>query len=311
MGAILAAACSAAGCTSALRGGAADLDVHLHTTYLVAREAGFGAREARLIAAANYWVDLHPATSSVGTERRLLGGLVHPLAAPSILAFGLSDMVLRGESPARAFGSQTARATAWALSPMAHRLHFPAPDERSKVSPAYRRDALTGDLVRVNRDAVAVLEMSLRTLEARDPDLRRSLALLGIGLHTLQDSYKHAGYDAAGGHIGVHPDPDDVSHRPDLALEIAEATYHSLLRARRLLPGARPRPVEDWTGRLQKLYAEKHISGDTYEDRWVEAAWEAFGDEYDPWDGLSEWWRAAGGGEAFERALEAVRGMER
>ncbi len=309
--AVVVAACSGAGCTATLRGGTADMDVHLHSTYMMARMAGFSPSEARRISAANQWTDYHPATNSVATERRVLGGLAHPGTLPHILFSGTIDWVLGGERPGRAFGSRTAEATSWTLSPLAHRLHFPAPDGRTKVSPAYRRDDRTGELILVNRDAVEVLEQAFRALETRDPDVRRSLALLGIGLHTLQDSYKHAGYNAARGHIGVHPDPDDVSLRPDLALEIAEATYHSLARARRLLPGGSLRPVEDWTGRLQKLYSEKHLKGEDYETRWVRAAWDAFGDEYAPWEELRDGWLAGGGAEAFDRALDQVRQIER
>lgn len=309
MAAALILACAGAGCASAMRGGDADMDVHLHSTYYLARAAGFEPRRALHIAAANYYTDEHAETTSVGTERRIAGGLVNPLTAPRILLSGLADWAFEGERPRRALGSRTAEATAWALGPEALRIHFPARSPREAVRPAFAKDPATGELYYANGEAVAVLERAFRALETRDPDVDRALALLGIGLHVLQDSYKHAGYDGARGHIGAHPNPDDVSLDPRLALEIAEATFHSLLHARRLLGDGGGGPAAPrWEERLEQLYTDIHGNG-TF--RWARAVREAFGDDYPAWDELRARWLAGGGGDEFERALRRIRRIAR
>ena len=307
MAAALAAACVAAGCSSALRGGDADMDVHLHSTYFLARSAGFEPAEAVEIAAADYYTDEHPETTSVGTERRIVGGLLNPVTAPRILLTGLAGWALGGEGLKRSFGSRTAEATAWTLGPDAIRLHFPARGVHEQVAPAFAKDPVSGELYYRNGDAVAVLERAFRALETRDPDLPRALALLGIGLHTLQDSYKHAGYDGTRGHVGADPNPDDVSLQPKLALEIAEATFHSLVHARRLLGCGGSASAPPWEERLKQIYTDSHGEGTDRDARWARAIRDAFGDDYRAWEQTRAGWLAAGGGDAFGRALGRIR----
>jgi hypothetical protein len=307
---IVFAASSAAGCATVLRGGDADREVHLHLTYFMARAAGFDEREARDIAAADCYTDEHPETNSVATERRVLGGLVNPVTIPRIVVGSVADCAFGAETPKRGFGRRTAEATAWALSPLAHRLHFPALGMYERVEPAFVTDARTGEIYYNNREAIAVLEQAFRALETRDPDAPRALALLGIGLHTLQDSYKHRGFCGALGHIGVSPDPDDISRDLGMALEIAEATLHSLRYARGLLKGGAPPLRADWKGAVERLYAAPLRDGESRQDRWTALIRGGFGDDYGAWEEWRGRWMDEGGG-AFDRALDRVRAILR
>ncbi len=307
LAAIGIAAFCGTGCSTMLRGGDSDRDVHLHLTYFMARAAGFGVTEAREIASANCYTDYHPETTSVGTERRLVGGLVNPVTIPGIVILGFGDIAFVGESPKRAFGRRTAEATAWALPGLAHRLHFPALGLYEKVEPAFVTDPRTGEFYYNNREAVAVLEQAFRALETHDPDMPRARAVLGIGLHTLQDSYKHRGYCGALGHIGANPDPDDVSRDLGLALEIAEATLNSLRHAHRLIHGTSPAPPEGWRGAVERLYARPLRAGELRRDLWIALIRDAFGDAYDDWEDTCERWLGDGGGAVFDRALDRVR----
>lgn len=307
LAAIGIAAICGTGCSTMLRGDDSDRDVHLHLTYLMARKAGFSEAESRAIASGNCHTDYHPETNSVGTERRVIGGLINPLTVPRIIGIGLIDWGWGGETAVRAFAGQTAGATAWALRPLAHRLHFPSPGLYQKTVPAFRTHPETGEMYYNNREAMIVLEQAFRALETRDPDVPRALALLGIGLHTLQDSYKHQGYCGAFGHIGVFPDPDDISRDPGMALEIAEATLNSLRHARRLLHGTGIRIAEGWREEFQRIYTVPLRGGERRQDRWIGLIRETLGDSYGGWDDTRERWLADGGGEAFERALDRVR----
>ena len=304
---VAAASLAALGCSSALRGADADRDVHLHLTYYMARAAGFDEADARAIASADCATDEHPETTSVGTERRFVGGLLNPVTIPRIVGLGLADLVFAEGTPGRAFGSRTAEATAWTLTPLALRLHFPARGMHDRVEPAFVTDARTGEVYYNNREAVTVLEQAFRALETHDPDVSRALALLGIGLHTLQDSYKHAGFCGALGHIGQWPDPDDVSRTPGLALEIAEATLNSLRHAKRLLEGGGRRPAPAWREEFEGLYRRPLGGGECRQDRWIAWIRGSFGDGYGTWEETRERWLEAGGAEVFERALDRVR----
>jgi hypothetical protein len=294
------------GCASTLRGPDTDHDVHFHLTYFLARTAGFDAARSLAIAGANSFTDEHPETTSVGTERRVLGGLVNPVTIPRIMLFASGDLFLSGESLKRCFGRRTAEATAWTLSPLAYRLHFPAADMYAKVRPAFVHDPKTGELTYNNGEAVEVLERAFRALETRDPDEARALALLGIGLHTLQDSYKHRDYCAAQGHIGAAPDPDDVSWDVPTALRIAESTYCSLAHTRRLLGIQEPIGRLDWKGAIERLYSEPLGAEEQWRDRWIGLIRATFGDVLRGWEQLRDPWRMENAA-AFERALEGVR----
>lgn len=305
LAAIAAAALGATGCSSVLRGGDTDRDVHLHLTYFMARAAGFGPREARAIAAADCYTDEHPETTSVGTELRIPGGLINPMAIPWIAIAGVADCALGGETPKRGFAGRTAQVTAWALSRLALRLHFPASGMYEKVKPAFVRDPETGDVYYNNRDAVAVLERAFRAFETHDEDIGRDLALLGIGLHTLQDSYKHRGYCAALGHIGSSPDADDISRDLPMALEIAEATLNSLRYVHRLLHGKSAPPPPGWREAFVRLYATPLRDGECRQDRWIEWIRTSFGDSCGGWEETCTAWGEEGA-DAFDRALELI-----
>ena len=304
---IVMAALGSAGCAAALRGGDSDQEVHLHLTYFMARSAGFPEQEARAIAAANGHTDYHAETTSVGTERRAVAGLVNPLTFPWILGAGLSDVAFGDQSLERAVLSRAGDATKWSLSPLAHRLHFPATGVYAKTEPAFVRDPRSGEVYYNNREAVIVLEHAFRALEVHDPDRPRTLALLGIGLHTIQDSYKHRGFCAALGHAGAWPDADDISRDLGMALEIAEATLNSLRHARRLESGASTDGPADWRRAFERMYAKPLEAGESRRDRWVAWIRDAFGDEFGTWEATQERWRAEGGDEAFESALVLLR----
>lgn len=307
LGAILAGA-TAVSCSSAtMRGHADDMKTHLHDTYIQARLAGFGPERARHIAASNYYADEHPETTSVGMEKRVLYGALTPLSAPTILLSGLTDWTIGRKPFSRAFGSRTAEVTSWAITPMAHKLHFPAPGVHDKVEPAFVKDRQTGQLHYNNPEALALIERAYEALQARDGDTERALGLLGIGLHTMQDSYKHASYCAARGHIGMHPNPDDTSDDLDLTLEISEATFSCLRYAYELLHGKRVSSRKDWETAVRRVYGSPLREGETWDHRWICTIRETFGDAYGPWSETRSVWLRTDGDEAFARALETVR----
>jgi hypothetical protein len=303
-------ALAAGGCSGTFRGFDTDADIHLHATYYLARTAGFEPETSLKIAAANCFTDFHPDTTSVATERRLAGGLANPISIPHILLFGCADWVSGRESLARGMAGRTAEITSWVLSPLGTRLHFPARELHDAVKPAFARDPATGEILYNNRDSMAVLERAFVALDTRDPDVERTLALLGVGLHTMQDSLKHAGFSPARGHIGADPDPDDLSLDVDLCLEIAEATLHSLLHARRILRGRAEVPGEGWKAIVRAAYETPLGAGESRESRWIALIRATFGDDYGPWAATRGAWGAPGE-EAFERAIERIRGIWR
>jgi hypothetical protein len=293
MGAVLLS-----GCAAAFRGGDQDLAVHLGTTYAMARAAGFDPEDARKIAAANYHTDVHPETSSVATERRLVAGVANPLVLPSVFFSALFDTVTGRETPIRALGANAAAFTSWNLSPLALKLHFPARSIDDPTAPAFTKDPRGEWLYTRQRDALIVLEQAFFAIELRDPDEGRTLALLGIALHVVQDSYKHASYSGARGHIGVHPTPDDLASDPGMALEIGEATFLCLRHARaRMDPRPLPPPA-DWKAIFRVAPGEAD---------WRLALRSAFGEDPGSWSELRSRWSEAGGEEDFERALEKIR----
>ncbi len=303
-------ALAAGGCSATLRGPDTDADIHLHATYYLARAAGFEPEASLKIAAADCFTDVHPDTTSVATERRLAGGLANPISIPHILFFGGADWVSGSEPLARAMGGRTAEITSWVLSPLGTRLHFPARGLHDAVKPAFARDPVTGEIFYNNRDAMAVLERAFLALDTRDPDVDRTLALLGVGLHTMQDSLKHAGFTPARGHIGADPDPDDLSLNVDLGLEIAEATLYSLLHARRMLRGRAEVPGDQWRAALRRVYETPLAGGETRDARWIALIRATYGDDYGPWPATREAWGASGE-QAFERAIARIRGIWR
>ncbi len=296
---MIAAGLVALGCTSVLRGPDTCAEIHLDATYVMARWAGWTPEEARRIAAADAWTDQHAETNSVATERRILGGLVNPLTIPRILCAGLGDVLTEGEPPRRAFGRRTAEATAWAVPALGHRLHFPSAGMRSPVSPAFYLNPSTGDLEYGNAEARRVLERAFVDLLAHDDDSEATLALLGIGLHTLQDSYKHQGFCPAMGHIGARPDPDRACGDLCGTMACAEATLKSLRYARRLAVGRSAPPPADWKDRLQGAFCRCGEEGSCIR--------ECVPEDDTGRESLLLQWKSEGGEEHFERALVRVR----
>jgi hypothetical protein len=299
---LLAMVGSSVGCTSALRGAETCTEIHFDETYVLARWAGWPSEDALRIAAANCWTDRHAETNSVATERRVLGGLVNPITVPRILLASVGDLAFQGLPLRRAVGRRVAEATAWAVPPLGHRLHFPAADLDEPVRPAFFVNPATGDLEYGSAEARRVLERAFLDLQTGDDDVPATLALLGIGLHCIQDSYKHRGYSAACGHIGARPDPDQPCGDAQLLLESARATLCSLRYARRLAVGRSSDAPSDWKSRLSSVLAP---GGGT--TAWAEFVRSDLRDDYPDRSSLLDRWRSQGGEDAFEHALERVR----
>jgi hypothetical protein len=296
---ILPVLAATVGCAGAMRGPDTCADIHFDTTYVLARWAGWSEREALCISAANFWTDKHGETNSVATEWRLLGGVVNPGTIPWVLCFGVGDMIV-GETPGRAFGRRVAESTAWTVPSLGHRLHFPTADPREPVTPAFFVNAASGEIEYGNAEARRALERAFLELEAHDEDREAILAFLGIGLHTLQDSFKHCGYTASQGHIGARPDPDQACCNLERTLACAEVTLHSLRYARRLATGRSSAPPPEWKDLLRRHFSEG--SGG-----WIAFVRSQFPEEYAERDILLDRWRLERGEEAFDRALERVR----
>jgi hypothetical protein len=293
-----------AGCGAAMRGPDTCTEIHFETTYALARWSGWPPADAAAIAAADAWTDEHPETTSVATERRVAGGLVNPLTIPRIVTCAIGDLA-EGETLRRAIGRRVAEATAWAVPELGLRLHFPAAGIHSPVGPAFLVNPATGELDYGNAEARRVLEQAFLDLETRDEDAAATLALLGMGLHTLQDSFKHCGFDGAMGHIGARPDPDAAAQDLGLALRSADAVLHSLRYARRLAAGHSSKPPPAWKEDL------RDVLSDVSKDRWP-AFFRAHFDEAPPdRDEILVRWRRDGGLEAFDRAVSCARELFR
>jgi hypothetical protein len=133
-----------------------------------------------------------------------------------------------------------------------------------------------------------------------------TLALLGIGLHTLQDSIKHSGYNAAQGHIGAHPDPDSACCNLGAAMLSMEVTLNSLRYGRRLVRGRSSPPPPGWKDRILRILTGPAPTVEAAERRWMQFACEQFSEEAPGRTELLERWKAAGGEEVFTRALVKV-----
>ena len=304
---ILLVLATTVGCAGAMRGPDTCADIHFDTTYVLARWAGWSPRESLCISAANFWTDKHGETNSVATEWRLLGGVVNPVTIPWVLCFGLGDMIVVGETPRRAFGGRVAESTAWAVPSLGQRLHFPAGDSREPVTPAFFVNPASGEIEYGNAEARRALERAFLELGAHDEDRDAVLAFLGIGLHTLQDSFKHCGYTAQRGHIGARPDPDQACCNLERTLASAEVTLNSLRYARRLATGRSSAPPAGWKEALRIHFSDATRSQDTADRGWASFVRLQFRDDYADRDVLLERWRRDGGEEAFDRALEKVR----
>lgn len=286
---ILAAALTA-GCAGAMRGPDTCAEIHFDSTYVLARWAGWSDSEALTIASSNFWTDKHGETNSVATEWRLLGAAANPATIPWVLCSGVADMIAEGESPSRAFGRRVAETTAWAVPSLGHNLHFPAVGLHSPTLPAFYINPVSGEIEYGNAEARRVLERAFLQFLSHDEDLPASLALLGIGLHSLQDSFKHSGYTAARGHIGANPDPDQACCDLKVTILSAEVTLNSLRYARKVLTGSSGSPPKGWKDILRRTFSTPGRS-----------LLDASRAE------LLERWRREQGEEAFERALERVK----
>jgi hypothetical protein len=295
------------GCVPAYRGPETCTEIHFDATYVLARWAGWSPREAGAIASANALTDEHPETSSPAGEWRLLAGLFNPLTIPWVLCSAGSDILTEGQSLGRAIGRRTAEATAWGLPVLCHRLHFPAAGLYQPVSPAFRIDSATGQIEYGNSEGRRVLERAFLDLETREEDSEATLALLGMGLHTLQDSFKHAGYCAALGHLGVHPNPDEARTNPGLAVEISAATLAALRYSRRVMYGTAPKPPPRWKESVRRIFDQSDGIPENARERWASFVREELQDDYPSRDMLRTRWRREGGIEAFERALDRAK----
>jgi hypothetical protein len=294
------------GCAGTFRGPDTCTEIHFDATYVLARWAGWSAEEALTIAAADAWTDQHPDTTSVATERRLLAGLVNPLTIPWVLCSGTADLIAEGEAPSRAYGRRVAEATAWAVPSTGHQLHFPAVGLRSPVMPAFFINPVSGEIEYGNAEARRVLERAFLDLQSHDEDLDATLALLGIGLHTLQDSIKHSGYTACQGHIGAQPDPDRACSNSGAAVLSAEVTLNSLRYARRLVAGSSGRPPQGWRESIRRVFSDHAATVEAAEQRWAQYVRDEFKEETPGRYGLLARWQEAGGEAAFVRALLRV-----
>jgi len=300
------AALAVTGCAGAFRGPDTCTEIHFDATYVLARWAGWSAEEALTIAAANAWTDQHSDTTSVATERRLAAGLVNPISLPWAICRGTIDLVAEGEEPTRAYGRRIAEVTAWAVPSTGHRLHFPAVGLRSPVLPAFYLNPVSGEIEYGQAEARRVLERAFLDLQSHDEDQEGTLALLGIGLHTLQDSIKHSGYTAAQGHIGAHPDPDTACCNPSAMMLSIEVTLNSLRYARRLARGTSTPPPPRWKESLRRVFTDHAATVEAAERRWAEFVREQFQEEDPGRYGLLERWQAVGGEAVFRRALVKV-----
>ncbi len=304
--AILGAALST-GCVTAMRGPETCAEIHFDATYVLARWAGWSEREARAIAAADYWTDRHDETNSVATERRVVAGIVNPLTVPWVVCASVGDMLVEGEAPSRAIGKRVAEATAWAVPSMGHRLHFPAIGMRSAVLPAFYVNPASGEIEYGKAEARRVLERAFLFLQSRDEDEGAVLALLGMGLHSLQDSFKHCGYNAAQGHIGIPEDPDRPCCNLGTTMLSAEVTLNSLRYARRLTAGRSTVPPKGWSEKLRIVLASPVPAGEDAGLRWVRFVRQNFGETYGSRYDLLETWKREGGEVDFDRAVSRVR----
>lgn len=302
----LLAALSIVGCSGVLRGPENCTEIHFDATYVLARWAGWSPDEALTIAAADAWTDRHHDTTSVATERRLLGGLVNPVTIPWILWTGMGDVVVDGENPGRAFGQRAAESTAWAVPATGHLLHFPAVGLRTAVLPAFYVNPVSGEVEYGNPEARRVLERAFLDLQTHDEDLEATLILLGIGLHQLQDSIKHSGFNASRGHIGADPDPDSACRNPGAAILSAEVTLNSLRYARRLVTGSSSRPPRGWKETFRRVFEETAGKPDLAEARWARFVEEQFHEAPCGRETRLTRWQSDRGEEAFTRALVKV-----
>jgi hypothetical protein len=300
------AAVSTLGCSGMMRGPENCTEIHFDATYVLARWAGWPADEALTIAAANAWTDRHADTTSVATERRILGGLVNPVTIPWIVWTGMSDVVVDGESPGRAFGQRAAEITAWAVPSTGHLLHFPAVGLRTAVMPAFYLNPVSGEIEYGNAEARRVLERAFLDLQCHDEDRDATLTLLGIGLHALQDSIKHSGYTASRGHIAAHPDPDSACCNLGAAILSAEVTLNSLRYARRLAAGSSSRPPKGWKEAFRRVFEETAGVPEAAEARWALFVREQFHEEGAGREARLARWQTEHGEDAFTRALVRV-----
>lgn len=300
---LLAAVAAGWGCVPAYRGLETCTEIHFDATYVLARWSGFEPREAGAIASANALTDEHPECNSPAGEWRLIAGLLNPLTIPWVLCATGNDLLLSGQPAGRAFGSRAAEATAWGVPRLCHALHFPAEGLYTPVSPAFAVDPVTGQIEYGAAGGRKVLERAFLDLLTRDEDTEATLALLGIGLHSLQDSFKHAGYCAALGHLGVRPNPDEARTQPEVKVQLSAATLASLRYARRLLYGTAPPPPPGWKDLLQRNFEKSDGNPEHAKELWATFVREELEDDYPNRDVRRRQWRREGGIQAFERAL--------
>jgi RHS repeat-associated protein len=103
----------------------------------------------------------------------------------------------------------------------------------------------------VVRGAPECLEIAKKGIENCDG------FLLGIGLHILQDSYSHEGYEPSTGHLKHRGLPDDPSRDVKKALEMAEQTYKILAEYAKTCFNIDPRVKwEDIKTKIERQFAQ-------------------------------------------------------
>jgi hypothetical protein len=125
----------------------------------------------------------------------------------------------------------------------------------------------------VVRNSIYAREIALQGIDAGDP------ILTGIGLHILQDSYSHEGYESYYGHARDNHLPDDPSRDIDKAMEMAKETYE-ILKAY-LWKNYEANPLSDWDELYRPIY-EKFKEGEIFQRQ--NASWWTWA------NGLSDEW---------------------
>ncbi|MBI4355471.1 MAG: hypothetical protein HY597_03335 [Candidatus Omnitrophica bacterium] len=154
-------------------------DFHYYAVYYFARKAGFSAATAFLIASSSQYVDEHSQTEPAQLLDRSVG-----------CAAGCMATAFLGVSGAIVFPPDYKADQPMFVSDLVTTSHFPLSPDSGVVEPD-------------NAAANARIVKALKDIRDSHKDSRKIINL-GIGLHTLMDSYSHEGFDET----GHYPVPD-------------------------------------------------------------------------------------------------------
>ncbi len=157
-----------------------DPEFHFHATYVLAREAGIAEDEALAIAGGAWSVDSPLDAGELSSIRPLLRAGVMAVALPTLVWPIVFAVVGEYDGAADWFG----KISDVVISPAAVAVHFPTEGGQRRVTP------YTGQAGHRAGGMVAL------AFGARDP------VLLGIALHSVQDSWSHSGHLPAS-HLGT------------------------------------------------------------------------------------------------------------